>query len=91
MFLRSAKDFLKPFGTVIIVHKCSHPFTRWNIEGHARKLGYYLETSVQYAAGEFLREHQGYTNVYGSGRKIDKPFPIGTCARYAFRLSQQYA
>lgn len=86
-FLCSAKKFLTSCGTAIIVLK-SAQFARWNIANLAKKLGYRLETSVKYATGQFLREHPGYINVYGSGPKISEQFPIGECARYTFRLQE---
>jgi hypothetical protein len=87
-FLLSAKDLLKPSGAVVIVHKTAHPFDRWDIPRLAREAGYHLAHTMNYATGKFLGAHSGYSNVYGSGRKIAKSFPTGACARYVFKLEQ---
>jgi 25S rRNA (uracil2634-N3)-methyltransferase len=88
-FLISAKEVLKPCGAVQITHKTSHPYDRWNIPQLGKDAGYRTVTSRQFGRGELQLAFPQYVNVYGSGPKIAKSFPIGECAEYLLKVDHE--
>jgi len=67
-------------GEIHITHKTTHPFSKWNIKGLAKR-----KSLVLVEEQEFYRDHYpGYTNKRGDGRNCDKTFPIGECSTVMF-------
>ncbi|KAL9323576.1 hypothetical protein ACSQ67_008433 [Phaseolus vulgaris] len=79
-FLNNAKFMVNKGGEIHITHKTTHPFSKWNIKGLAKR-----KSLVLVEEQEFYRDHYpGYTNKRGDGRNCDKTFPIGECSTVMF-------
>ncbi|KAL7130731.1 hypothetical protein ABFS83_13G153400 [Erythranthe nasuta] len=81
-FLWNARSMLSPDGEVHINHKFTAPYHSWGIADIA------LECQlVLVGLDDFKIEHYpGYENKRGSGSRCDKPFPLGDCRTFIFKL-----
>ncbi|GAV59633.1 DUF2431 domain-containing protein [Cephalotus follicularis] len=81
-FFKNASDMLRAYGEIHVSHKTTHPFCLWNI--------------VELASGNSLglierldfkkQDYPGYNNKKGDSSTCDKPFPLGECSTFKFRL-----
>jgi hypothetical protein len=82
-FFRNARGMLRASGEIHVNHKTSRPFCQWNIEELASQNSLTLAECVDFKK----EDYPGYKNKRGDGSRCDKPFPLGECSTFKFRLS----
>ncbi|XXG55267.1 hypothetical protein AAC387_Pa03g2970 [Persea americana] len=82
-FFRNASRMLRPNGEVHVSHKTSAPYDRWNLEELASKCSLSLTECVNFEKADY----PGYHNKRGDGAGCDKPFRLGECSTFKFRIN----
>ncbi|XXG55265.1 hypothetical protein AAC387_Pa03g2969 [Persea americana] len=82
-FFRNANRMLRPNGEVHVSHKTSAPYDRWNLEELASKCSLSLTECVNFEKADY----PGYHNKRGDGAGCDKPFRLGECSTFKFRIN----
>ncbi|VVB00147.1 unnamed protein product [Arabis nemorensis] len=81
-FFRGASHMLRADGQVHVSHKNKEPFCQWNLEGLASRCFLVLVQCVPFEKSKY----PGYQNKRGDGSRCDKPFKLGECSTFKFRL-----
>ncbi|KFK35567.1 hypothetical protein AALP_AA4G007500 [Arabis alpina] len=81
-FFRSASHMLRADGEIHVSHKNKEPFCQWNLEGLASRCFLVLVHCVAFEKSKY----PGYENKRGDGSRCDKPFTLGECSTFKFRL-----
>ncbi|KAF4376990.1 hypothetical protein F8388_022706 [Cannabis sativa] len=81
-FFWSARSMLQPNGEIHVNHKTTPPFSLWNLEELASWNSLALIECVEFN----IKNYPGYKNKRGDGARCDKPFHLGKCSTYKFRL-----
>lgn len=79
-FLRNAKEMLAEDGEIHITHKTLYPFSEWNIEKLAARVGLIRMERAYFRK----RDYPGYENKRGDGPDSDATFHIGSCSTFKF-------
>eukprot|EP01006_Ploeotia_vitrea_P014497 TRINITY_DN39308_c0_g2_i1.p1 TRINITY_DN39308_c0_g2~~TRINITY_DN39308_c0_g2_i1.p1 ORF type:complete len:489 (+),score=31.21 TRINITY_DN39308_c0_g2_i1:3-1469(+) len=85
-FFNSAKPFLAPGGTVLLVLKCASPYSDWDVLRQAAQAGYYLEGACPFSHEAWPGYHHRRTQP-GSTNKAD----TGISGCFFFQLPQNPA
>ncbi|KAJ8637161.1 hypothetical protein MRB53_011428 [Persea americana] len=86
-FFKNASQMLCPNGEVHVSHKTSAPYDRWNLEELAWKCSLSLKECVNFEKADY----PGYNNKRGDGAECDKPFRLGECSTFKFRINTKKA
>ena len=81
-YFRNAQFLLRPFGEIHVSHKTGDPYDKWGLERIAAKFSLILVEKVGFQKADY----PGYNQKKGGGPKCDKPFPLGTCFTFKFRI-----
>ncbi|RWR77026.1 heavy metal-associated isoprenylated plant protein 41-like protein [Cinnamomum micranthum f. kanehirae] len=86
-FFGNASRMLRPNGEVHVSHKTSAPYDRWHLEELASKCSLSLTECVNFEKADY----PGYNNKRGDGAGCDKPFRLGECSTFKFRINTKKA
>ncbi|CAH8306253.1 unnamed protein product [Eruca vesicaria subsp. sativa] len=83
-FLHGAAHLVRADGEIHVSHKNKAPFCHWKLEELASRCSLVLKQCVAFEKSEY----PGYENKRGDGSRCDKPFPLGECTTFKFRVSR---
>ena len=81
-YFRNAQFLLRPFGEIHVSHKTGGSYDKWDLEHIAAKFSLILVEKISFQKADY----PGYNQKKGGGPKCDKPFPIGTCFTFKFKI-----
>ncbi|KAF8694787.1 hypothetical protein HU200_037878 [Digitaria exilis] len=81
-FFRNACHLLRPYGEVHVSHKTGKSYDKWNLEHVAAGFSLILIEKVGFQKAEY----PGYNQKKGDGPMCDKPFKLGTCCTFKFKI-----
>ncbi|KAK4493157.1 hypothetical protein RD792_017992 [Penstemon davidsonii] len=81
-FFRNARSMLWLDGEIHITHKIKPPFDSWRIQDLASNCSLYLIECADFR----IQDYPSYKNKRGSGPRCDKPFHLGECRTFKFKL-----
>ncbi|CAL5073745.1 unnamed protein product [Urochloa decumbens] len=81
-YFRNACCLLRPCGEIHVSHKTGASYEKWNLEGIAAKFSLILAEKVGFQKADY----PGYNQKKGDGPMCDKPFKLGTCCTFKFKI-----
>ncbi|KAK3007290.1 hypothetical protein RJ639_015749, partial [Escallonia herrerae] len=82
-FLKNASGMLQANGEIHVSHKTTAPFSQWNIQ----ELTVWNSLVLDECSSFKIETYPGYKHKRGSGVRCDKPFPLGMCSTFKFKLT----
>lgn len=86
-FFLQCQSLLAEDGKVIIIHRSSYPYSKWDVETIASSLGFIVQNSEPFKKSEF----KVYTPRKGFGDKPDDIFDIGDAVLTDFKFGGRKA
>ncbi|CAL5081986.1 unnamed protein product [Urochloa decumbens] len=81
-YFRNARCLLRPCGEIHVSHKTGASYDKWNLEGIAAKFSLILAEKVGFQKADY----PGYNQKKGDGPMCDKPFKLGACCTFKFKI-----
>ncbi|CAN6196355.1 unnamed protein product [Urochloa humidicola] len=78
----NARCLLRPCGEIHVSHKTGASYDKWNLEGIAAMFSLILAEKVGFQKADY----PGYNQKKGDGPMCDKPFKLGTCCTFKFKI-----
>ncbi|NP_001144699.1 uncharacterized protein LOC100277735 isoform 1 [Zea mays] len=81
-FFCNARRLLRPYGEIHVSHKRGKWYEKWGLKHLAAEFSLVLVEKVSFQKADY----PGYHQKKGAGPNCDKPFPLGTCSTFKFRI-----
>ncbi|OEL33032.1 Uncharacterized protein BAE44_0005949, partial [Dichanthelium oligosanthes] len=81
-YFHNARHLLWPCGEIHVSHKTGESYDKWDLERVAAKFSLILVEKVGFQKAHY----PGYNQKKGDGPMCDKPFPLGTCFTFKFKI-----
>ncbi|KAL6844700.1 hypothetical protein ACP4OV_025359 [Aristida adscensionis] len=81
-FFCSARHLVRLDGEIHVSHKTGKPYDKWDIEHLAAEFSLVLVEKASFQKGDY----PGYNQKKGDGPNCDRPFKLGTCYTFKFRI-----
>ncbi|KAM7250001.1 hypothetical protein ACFE04_021884 [Oxalis oulophora] len=81
-FFNNARSMLLPNGEIHVTHKTEYPYSKWNLEELAIRNSLRLIECIEFE----MVDYPGYRRKKGSGPNCNKPFKLGECSTFKFKI-----